>query len=168
MALRNARPCTYCVIVLLAGCVPAGDFPSLAPRPAERALSFEDPARPPQAVASDPVLQGRIAELSRMAAEGERGFDAELGSTTAAVAADGAEGSDAWVTAQQAISRLEAARAPTTRAIAELDRLRIDRTGMPTNESDFASIEAAIVSAERLAEDQQARLDRLRSQLGDR
>ena len=55
---------------LLAGCAAEGDFPSLAPRPAERDRSTEEPARPPVDVADDAALRGRVAELLEQAAAG--------------------------------------------------------------------------------------------------
>ena len=149
----------------LAGCVASDGFPSLAPRPAERIVSVQEPVHPPVDVPSDPALRARIAELEREAAEGDRAFDAAFGSTEAAVSAAGAQASDSWVEAEQALSRLEGTRAPTTRALAELDRLALERAEMSTNAQDFAAINAALASVDAVAARQQQRWDRLRARL---
>jgi hypothetical protein len=149
----------------LAGCVPGEGFPSLAPRPAERNLSTEEPVHPAVEVPGDPALRARVAELERQAAEGNRAFDAAYGATEAAVAAAGPAGSDSWVAAEQALSRLEMTRGPTTRALAELDQLAIDRAETPTNAEDFALINAALASVDLVAAGQQQRWDRLHARL---
>ena len=151
----------------LAGCVPQGEFPSLAPRAAERDRSMEPPAREAAATPDDPALRARVAELGRQAQAGERDFAAALPAAEAAVAAAGPAQSDGWVAAQLAISRLEAARAETMRALTELDRLAIGRADMATSGEDHAAIEAAIAAAQALAAGQQARIEALRARLAD-
>ena len=149
----------------LAGCVAEDGFPSLAQRPAELDTSLEEPSRPAVEVPSDPALLARIAELRRQAAEGERSFAAALPPTEAVVARAGAAGSESWVEAQQALSRLEVNRGATMRALADLDRLAIDRAGLATNGADFAAINAAIAEVQQIAAAQQQRWDRLRNRL---
>ena len=149
----------------LAACVPQGDVPSLAVRPAERDRTTLPPVRPAVEVPSDPALGQHVVELQRLAAEGDRAFDAAFGPTEAAIARTGAPASEAWVEAQLALSRLEAARNDTSRALTELDRLAIDRAAVPTNESDYAAILAAIAAVEAIAAVQQRRLDTLRARL---
>jgi hypothetical protein len=152
----------------LFGCVPQGDFPSLAPRAAERDASSREPVRAAVDVPNDPALRQRLAELLRQAAEGERGFEAAHRPAEAAVRNAGAQGSDRWVEAQQALSRLEAAREGTTRALAELDQLALDRADRPTSSADSAAIEEAIAECGRIAATQQQRLARLRARLSGR
>ena len=149
----------------LAGCVAADGFPSLAQRPAERNISIEEPVRPAVDVPSDPALRAQIVQLLAQAADGNRAFYSALAPAQAAVAAAGGAGSESWVEAQQALSRLEATREPTARALAELDRLALARAELPTNEGDFAAISAAIAEAGRIAADQQQVWDRLRGRL---
>ena len=149
----------------LTGCVAEDGFPSLAQRPAERNLSIEEPVHPAVEVPSDPALRARIAELERQAAEGENSFAAALGPTESVVARAGAPGSESWIEAQQALSRLEATREATMRALAELDRLAITRAEVATNSGDFAAVNAAIAAVEQLAVSQQQRWDRLRARL---
>ena len=149
----------------LAGCVAEEGFPSLAQRPAELNVSIEEPVYPAVEVPSDPTLRARIAELRQQAAEGERSFAAALDPAEAVLARAGPAGSESWVEAQQALSRLEATRNATMRALAELDALVIARAEVATNREDFAAINAAIGEVERLAVSQQQRWDRLRGRL---
>ena len=151
----------------LTGCVAEDGFPSLAQRPAERNLSIEEPVHPAVEVPSDPALRVRVAELERQAAEGENSFAAALGPTESVVARAGAPGSESWIEAQQALSRLEATREATMRALAELDRLAITRAEVATNSDDFAAVNAAIAAVELVAMSQQQRWDRLRARLAE-
>ena len=119
-------------------------------------------------MASDPALRARIAELVALARRGERDFDAAFGAAQAAAGRAGAQGSESWIAAQEALSRLEAARAETTRALADLDRLAIDRADRATNAEDHSALLAGIAQAEAIASGQQSRLDRLRTALSAR
>jgi hypothetical protein len=145
----------------LAGCVSHGPFPSLAPRPAEQEDWTEEPVHAAPAVADDAALRTRIAALAAQAREGDRLFEADLSPAERAAAHPGAEGSDSWIEAQQAISRLEASRARTTDAAAELHQLRLARGGMPTSAADLAALDAAIGQVDAIAESQQRRLNRI-------
>ena len=152
----------------LCGCVAQDGFPSLAMRPAERQVSFEPPVHPHVEVPSDSALLARIGELQGQAAEGERAFRGALGAAESAAGAAGSAESDSWIEAQQALSRLETTRAATTRALSDLDALRLARADTPISEQDYAALQAAVESVEGIAEAQQARIDRLRRQLGGR
>jgi hypothetical protein len=145
----------------LAGCAAQGDYPSLAPRPAEREDWTEEPVHAAPAVAADPALRTQIAALLARAREGERAFAADLPAAERATAHIGPQGSDSWVEAQQAISRVEAARSRTDEAAAELHQLRLQRTGQPTSSADLAAIDAAIAEVATLTERQQQRFDRI-------
>ena len=165
------RPPTTVLAVLtaipaLGGCVGAQEeFPSLALRPAEIGRSIEEPVRAAVEVPSDPALRARISGLVEQARAGERDFSATLGGANAAVARAGEAGSEGWVEAQLAVSRLEATRTATTRALAELDQIALTRAQVATSREDFAAIEAALAQVEAMAETQQQRWDRLRGQL---
>ena len=135
---------------------------ALAPRPAEGVDMTIEPVRQPVEVPSDSGLRLRILELRQQARRGEQAFDAAFGPAQAAVRAAGRRGSDSWVEAQQAISRLEAARSETMRALVQLDQLASGRSAVPTNADDFAAINGTLAVVETLAADQQARIDRLR------
>ncbi|HYJ52095.1 MAG TPA: hypothetical protein VEW04_02900 [Allosphingosinicella sp.] len=146
---------------LLAGCVSQGPFPSLAPRPAELEDWSEEPVRAVPVVADDPALSARIAALLGEARTGQRAFEAEAPAAERVAARAGARGSDSWLEAQQAISRLEAARGSTGAAVAELHALDLARASAPTSEADQAALKAAIEEAEAIAARQQQRIDRL-------
>ena len=145
----------------LAGCVSQGPFPSLAPRPAEQEDWTEEPVHAAPAVADDPALRTQLAALVADAREGGRRFEADLPEAERATAHPAAEESDAWIEAQQAISRLEASRARTDAAAAELHQLRLARTGQPTSAADLAAIDAAIGTVEAIVERQQREMDRI-------
>ena len=148
--------------LLLAGCVAQGDYPSLAPREGE-GLAIEEPVREAVEVPDDAALRARIAALLEDARQGTRSFNALYAEAERAVARGGAEGSESWIEAQQAISRLEAARLATSQAAVELGQLELAQADRPTSDADQRALEAAITEAERIAADQQLRIDRLRA-----
>jgi hypothetical protein len=152
-------------LTLAGGCAARGPFPSLAPRPAER-LSMDEPVREAVAVAPDPQLAGRLAALLADARRGQAEFETVLPGARGSVGAAGAAGSESWIEAQKAISRLEAARALTVAALAQLDELGVERAALSTNAEQLATLLAAMQSAETLARGQQSELDRLRASLG--
>jgi hypothetical protein len=147
--------------VSLAGCVSHGPFPSLAPRPAEQEDWTEEPVHAAPAVADDAALRTRIAALLAEARDGERAFAADLPAAERATAHPGPEGSDSWVEAQQAISRLEASRGRTDDAATELHQLRLARSGQPTSEADLAALDAAIEAVNAIVERQQQRMNNI-------
>lgn len=165
------RPFPARLLALLAaalaasGCATGGDFPSLAPRAIEREDPRAEPVRTPPAVASDAALLAAVARLRADALAGAGAFAAELRAAEAAAGRAGAPGTEGWMEAQQALSRLEAARAPATIARAELDRLLILRASEPTAEEDLAAIRAALTEVERVAAEQQRHIDTLRSRI---
>jgi len=145
----------------LTGCVSQGPFPSLAQRPAELEDWSEEPAHVAPVTADDAALRTRIAALIGEARAGDRAFDADLPAAERATVRIGAEGSDSWIEAQQAISRLQASRGRTDEAASELHQIRVARSGQPTSAADLAAIDAAIEQVRVLAERQQQRLDRV-------
>lgn len=117
----------------LSACAAAqvGDAPSLAKRPVEGRLNIAPPSvivEPPGPLPAD--LAGRLARWDADGAAGQKAFAAERDTAAQLVsAAAGAPvASERWVVAQQAISRLVAARAPLTAALADIDRLYIERS----------------------------------------
>ena len=152
------------LLALAAGCAPQGSYPSLAPRPGER-LSTDEPVRVRPEVAADPALAAEVAELLARARRGEAAFQAALPAARAGVARGGAAGSDSWIEAQQAVSRLEGARAETAAALALLDSLSIERAARPTNTADFQALLSAVDTAQALANAQKAEIDSLRGRL---
>lgn len=165
-ARSSRRAWALAAALTLGGCVTQGPFPSLAPRPGEGDISIAEPQRPDVAAPNDPAVAQRVASLRAQARDGQNGFDAAYGGTAAAVAWAGGQGSDSWSAAQEALSRLEAARGATTEALAALDRLATERADVPTSRDDMASIEAATADVARLAEVQNERIAQLRRRLG--
>jgi hypothetical protein len=159
MSVRPAFSATL-LAALLAGCVTGGPFPSLAPRPDER-LAIEEPVREAPVVADDPALRARIAALLAEARQGDRTFEADYGAAARTAARGGAVGSDSWIEAQQALSRIEAARGRTSDAVAELHQLALARAGQPASAADRQALDDAVAEADRLVAAQQARVDRL-------
>jgi len=159
----NARavPIAALLAASLAGCAAPGNYPSLAPRPAEREDWTEEPVHSAAAVADDAALRTQVAALLARAREGERAFAADLPPAERATAHIGPQGSDSWVEAQQAISRVEDARARTDEAAAGLHQLRLQRSGQPTSSADLAAIDAAIAEVAAMTERQQQRFDRI-------
>ena len=163
MAAPAFRPLLLPLLVL-AGCAAEGPFPSLQPRPVEK-LSMDEPVREVPVVAADLGLAARTAELLAEARRGQREFEAVLPAARARVRAAGAAASESWIEAQQAVSRLEAARALTVTALAQLDELAIERAARPTNAGQFQALLAAQEAAEELAQSQQAEIARLQAAL---
>ncbi|HEX8443744.1 MAG TPA: hypothetical protein VF631_08860 [Allosphingosinicella sp.] len=111
-------------------------------------------------------MRARVAELLAAGRAGQTEFASILPRAERAVAGAGAAGSEAWVAAQQEVSRLSAARARTIDALAELDSLGIRRSAERTiNEEDYQAILQAEGEARALAEQQEAELNRLSGQL---
>ena len=140
----------------------ASDGPSHAKRAVEGRFDVAPPAvvvAPPGPLPAD--LAGRLQRWESDGAAGQQAFAAERAATAAAVsAAAGAPvASERWVVAQQAISRLAAARAPLTAALADIDRLYIERSvdeqidGLPDiyalrdRLADLASTQDAVLEA---------------------
>ena len=167
-------PYAICVRVLLAplllalfsaGCARSGDFPSLAPRAVEQ-LSMEEPVRVDPPVAADAAFRDRVSGLLARARAGDAAFERTYARAATLASRAGGADSDSWVQAQQAISRAEVARTETTVALADLDRLAIERADAPTSEADHEALMEAQQFAQALANDQHRRLEGLRSSLG--
>jgi hypothetical protein len=149
-------------LLAAAGCAAPGPYPSLAPRPAEKAYAEDADERRPTPQPDDPALAAEIDRLAAAARLGAADFDAALPAARSAAAAAGGAGSDSWVEAQQALSRLEAARARTTAALADLDRLEVERVSAGTlGDGDRERLRRAIAEIQALSDSQAARLRRL-------
>lgn len=125
MAAAASLPLSACV-----GAEPGNGAPSLAKRPVEGRFDVAPPpvaVDPPGPLPAD--LAGRLARWDVDTATAQQAFSAERGPTEALVAAAAGAGvaSERWVVAQQAISRLIATRAPLTAALADIDRLYLER-----------------------------------------
>lgn len=142
--------------------------PSLAPRAAEAV----DPRLPVErALVVRPVaagLRGRLAELTAEARTGEAAFRGALGAAQRAASAAGPARSESWIAAQQALSALEAARAPTTRALSDIDALAgadiKARNGIGAD--DLAAIQDAATEAGALDAAQRREIASLNARIG--
>jgi hypothetical protein len=166
MARPRAPLAILVPLLAAAACAAPGPYPSLAPRPAEKAYADEADERRPTPQPDDPALASQIDRLAGEAKAGAEAFDAALPASEAAVAAAGAAGGDGWIEAQQAISRLEAARARTTAALADLDKLAVERNSAGTlGPGDRERLRSALAEIQALADAQAERLARLEGRL---
>jgi len=150
----------------VAGCAAPGPYPSLAPRPIEKALG--DPSVPPVVppLPNDPAVAARVAAFVEQARAGERAFRAALPAAEQAARRAGAVGSDSWIAAQEAVSRAEAAEAQTARALADLDQYGAERANAKAlSAADLARLQAATAEVQRLANAQHAEIVRLEAAL---
>jgi hypothetical protein len=174
---HSLRAALLLAFAALSGCAGAGNFPSLAPRAAERGLPGGmalapcidgTPAAPAPATqdsappAPDPVLRARVEELRSAARAGDAEFTTILVRARAVVTAAGAAGSESWVAAQEQLSRLQAARDRTASSLSELDGLGLQRSASGGgNEQDRQLVAAAEAEVSELAERQATELNRL-------
>ena len=151
----------------LTGCASSGSFPSLAPRPIERALAPPDVEPPRAVIADDPQLPARLQAFVAAGRGGQADFDAELTAARRAVGRAGGRGSDSWVEAQQAVSRLEVARATVANALSELNAYAVERAAaVPLSPGDRDRIREANAALQAIADGQQTELAALEGRLG--
>ena len=165
--MRRLASAALCLAA--AGCAAPGPYPSLGVRDVERRYAAEQaaiPEPPPPLPPPDAGLAERVRALIDQARRGQAAFAAELDDARTAVAAAGAAQGEAWILAQQAVSRAEAARTPTTRALADLDAIAIDQAeDAELTGSDLALLVAGIDEVEALARAQYEILAGLRARL---
>ena len=155
--------------LLLAACsTTQASEPSLAPRAAEAI----DPRVPISSAViagpADPALAASIAQLLAEVQAGDAAFQAAAEGTERLTAAAGPAQSESWIEAQQALSALVAARAPVTKAIADLDALAATRLAASGGmlPGDLAAIQAATTEAAAIGEREAETIDQLQAQLG--
>jgi Meckel syndrome type 1 protein len=146
----------------------AGDFPSLAQRPAERAFAAEQMA-PPQVrppLPADAAVAARAEDFVARAREAAGGFARAYEAAAAAAARAGPRGSDSWTVAQEAVSRTVAAQAPLTRIAGEFDDYAAVRARQtPLAPADVARLHDATAEVERMVAAQTGRIRRLEAAL---
>lgn len=150
--MHIGRPAGFVALLAVAGCLDKGDYPSLKPRAFEQAGrdASPPPLPSPLAPARAETLARATALLARADA-GQRAFTAELVRARPVIARAGPADSEAWITAQEQLSALDASRADTLAALAELDAFNlagVDAAGLRFNEAEFGAIRAV---AERIA-----------------
>lgn len=156
--------------LLLSGCAGAPTtYPSLAKRSIENA-TIAEPAPNPPPVAADAELLARLATLSGQVDAGSAKFETAYTVTDRAVraAAGSAVASDAWVSAQQAISALESARNDSVSALASLDVLYVERSNAVADDQargGLTEIDATRGTALAIVDSQNDRIDALKGRL---
>jgi hypothetical protein len=162
----------FAFAVLVSGCAGQGSYPSLAARPIEGIMDkpVVEAVAPPATPNSERAA--RIAAALAQAEAADRDFRAGQAETERAVSAasGAARGDERWLAAQQQLSRLEAARVPVGRALADLDELGVAQAdaasrGTPSAEADALASAYARVTA--LDSEEQAVLRRLGLALGN-
>jgi hypothetical protein len=156
-------------ILALSACAPAGGpFPSLQPRAAETIDPRVPVVRPVNDRPVGASLANRLAELVDQAQSGDAGFR-PLAEQAERLAADAGEArSDSWVVAQEALSAAVAARAPTARALGDIDALGASmlQTQSGLAPSDLAAIRQAGAEVYAIDQRQAERIAAIQRRLG--
>ena len=147
---------------------PEGPTPSLAPRAAEAI----DPRIPipseVQVGPADASLSAHLAALVDQAQAGDSAFQGVVGDAERLAEAAGKQQSESWVVAQQALSAAQAARAPTTRALGDIDALASNaletKGGIPAG--NLAAIRRAANTVSEIDRNQSDRIDAIEKRLG--
>lgn len=140
----------------LTACLDRGQYPSLAPRAFESADRGPPPPPPPAPPARSEIVASAAALIGK-ARGGQTAFAAELARVRPVVARAGAADSDSWITAQSAVSGLDASRAVTVTALAELDALTLSGVGpdgLRFGDNDFVVLSSAAESVSAMAQAQ--------------
>ncbi|MCJ8155838.1 hypothetical protein [Sphingomonas sp. LaA6.9] len=171
--MKKIRVSAFVLPYLLVGCATEGaDSPSLAPRPIEQRTDAIETPEPAPPAPADAALKADLGRLLKQARDGESAFAAILGQTERAVTAarGAAAASESWIAAQQQLSALDGARAPTAAALAELDSLYVALADKATQDARVGGIEEAFAArgeVESLNNRQIARLAALQAALSN-
>lgn len=156
------RPILLCAALFAVAACAGGDtasYPSLAPRPVERArdmLIAQATPTAPQAV-SNPDHARRLATLTGQLDAAETAFNAARAAAGAPVQAR--PGTDAWAAALVTVGRLTAAAAPTSDVVDDIAVLVRDAETPPPS-LEAAATRALLARAEAVVTAQQAEIER--------
>lgn len=167
-AMRTGAPIAL-VTLTLSACAPAGGpFPSLQPRAAEAIDPRVPVAGPMNTRPVGAELAARLAELVAQARTGDEAFRPLAEQAERLAGAAGAPQSESWVVAQEALSAAIAARAPTTRALGDIDALGAQRlqTQGGLAPADLAAIQSAGAEVAAIDRRQAERIDAIQRRLG--
>jgi len=163
--MRAFLPAALAIVACLGACMEAGDYPSLKPRAFEKAgRDGPDLPSPPPAAPANPQIVAKIAAFMAQAEQGQSAFAAELSAARPVIGQAGVPDSESWIMAHQRLSGLDASRAATVVALADLDALTIagvDVTGVRLAEADLAAIRTAGERIAALLEAQQRTIEEL-------
>ena len=93
----------------------------MLPAPPKRSIRASRSSPASSQRPANPALAARLAELVGQARSGEGAFVVAAGEAERLAAIAGPPQSEGWVVAQEALSAAVAARAPTTRALGDID-----------------------------------------------
>lgn len=152
------------LLTLSACAAPAGEYPSLLPRPIE-SMSLSEPVRPVPVATPDATLDTRVGALERAVGEATRAFDASVARARPVVrqAAGAAEGSERWLGAQVALAELDVARGAIDSPLGDLERLAVDRAA--AGQPPYPTLDAALSRANAAAAAQRATITTLSGSL---
>ena len=140
--------------------------PSLGHRTIETTTQMIEPAPvPPPVIPADAALTEKIAALIAEVRAGDAAFakaDTDSGRMVAGLRA--AEGSEAWIVAQEALSALQSARQQSATALGEIDSLAVARAADAAENptlGGLAELASAQADAEAVVARQTARIEAL-------
>jgi len=117
---------------------------------------------------ADASLTARLAELVAAAHSGDGAFEAAAAEARRLAATAGAQQSESWIAAEEALTRAIAARDATARALGDIDSLGGDRLqandGMAPN--DLAAIQRASAEVGAIDERQSRTVKAIQATLG--
>jgi hypothetical protein len=142
----------------LAGCTtPEGTFPSLAKRPFETQVPATGPASTPvlEATALPAELSAKIDGLMARHTKAKAAYDAALPTVRSLAnnAAGSPVGSEAWVNAQQQLSRLDKARSDSVAALGEFDELVTEQNDAESKNGAASTLGLIVPYQAGIAED---------------
>ena len=147
----------------LAGCRADVSAPSLMPRAVEKQpIDMPVTKAIESGTLADPALRAKVAAQVDAAQVGDRAFAAQQAATEKAVAraSGAAQGSDAWVEAQEAVTALAAACAAVRDAAGAIDALRDDpANAAPGNRAAIDAAAAKVTALETKEADAVAALN---------
>lgn len=151
-AVPFALPLSLLLSHALGACsTPGGPYPTLAPRAAETVDPRVPVERPLNLRPASADLVARLDALVAMARQGNNAFGPVAEAAQRLAASAGAPQSESWILAQQALSAAIAARAPTARAVGDVDALGAARLqsagGIAPNDLQAINDAAAVVGA---------------------
>ena len=162
--MKHAPTLATAAALLLAGCATNGPFPSLAPREVERIYAAGDLLQTTPDAPNRAGLSEQVSGLVAAANDGDAAFERALAAARPLAARAGTSGSESWIAAQQAISRVEAARVATTRALGDLDQFAHTQAQEgPLSTADYERLTGALAQLQALADRQQDAVNRLRA-----
>ncbi|MFM9851278.1 MAG: hypothetical protein ACKVOJ_00520 [Sphingomonadaceae bacterium] len=175
--MTKSKQCTAlslaALTLLMAGCAQQGDFPSLAKRPFETSRTAGEtvavPASRAPERASDAGLPARLSAAITRAQNGADAFASAfaIAQQSVTAAAGSAPGSELWIAAQLAITRLEPLRSPAQSAMISIDdESRAIITGV--SDGDRAQIDAARAQVAAISDAQTAQIQNLIARLRTR